>query len=91
MEAFRGRGENDFIGSHDIEDFVNVVDGRSTIVEEVAAAPSDLRQYLAEATRNLLGKSSFLDVLPGFVYGDTASQQRVPLIERRLEAISRLS
>ena len=91
MEAFRGRGKNDYMESHDLEDLVAVVDGRSTIVEEIAAAPSDLRQYLAETARTLLGEPRFLEVLPGFVYGDAASQQRVPLIERRFEEMSRLA
>jgi hypothetical protein len=91
MEAFRGRGKNDFMGSHDLEDFVAVIDGRSTIVVEIAQAPLDLRQYLAEAARRLLQEPRFLEVLPGFVYGDAASQQRVPLIEQRLEAMSRLT
>jgi hypothetical protein len=79
------------MGSHDLEDFVAVIDGRSTIVVEIAQAPLDLRQYLAEAARRLLQEPRFLEVLPGFVYGDAASQQRVPLIEQRLEAMSRLT
>lgn len=88
MEAFRGRGQNDFIGSHDIEDFVAVIDGRDTIVHEVAAAPADLQRYLAKAARSLLEDTRFRDVLPGFVYGDDVTQLRVPLIERRLEEIA---
>jgi len=91
MEAFRGRGKNDFMASHDLEDFVAVIDGRSMIVAETAQAPSDLRLYLADAARSLLQEPRFLEVLPGFVYGDAASQQRVPLIEQRLEAMSRLT
>lgn len=91
MEAFRGRGQNDYMESHDLEDLVTVIDGRSTIVEEIATAPSDLREYLAKAARTLLQEPRFLDVLPGFVYGDAASQERVPLIERRLEEMSRLA
>jgi hypothetical protein len=54
MEAFRGRGKNDFMASHDLEDFVAVIDGRSTIVAEIAQAPLDLRLYLADAARRLL-------------------------------------
>jgi hypothetical protein len=90
MEAFRGRGKNDIMGSHDLEDFVAVIDGRSTIVAEIAQAPSDVRLYLADAAQRLLQESRFLEVLPGFVYGDAASQQRVPFIEQRLKAMSQL-
>jgi hypothetical protein len=91
MEAFRGRGKNDYIESHDIEDFVSILDGRSSIVGEIAKADSELRAYLAEAARTLLSEPRFMDVLPGFVYGDAVSQQRVPLIETRLHEMSRLA
>ncbi len=34
IEAFKGRGRRDFLASHDLEDLIFVIDGRSTIVEE---------------------------------------------------------
>lgn len=55
MEAFYDRGENDYYMSHDLEDFIAVVDGREQLLEELAGAPADLRKYLAEATGKLLG------------------------------------
>jgi hypothetical protein len=87
MEAFRGRGHMDFQASHDLEDFVAVIDGRSSILKEIAESPGDLREYLAEAARSLLSESRFLDAVPGFVldYG------RVPLILDRLHQLTRLS
>src|SRR5271155_2949601 len=86
MEAFRGRGQMDFQASHDLEDFIAVIDGRSSILEEIADCPSDLRQYLAEAAKSLLGESGFLDVLPGFVL----DEGRVPLIMERLTQLTLL-
>jgi hypothetical protein len=80
MEAFRGRGQMDFQASHDLEDFVAVIEGRSTLLQEIAEAPRDLQRYLAEAARSLLSESRFLDVLPGFVLDDG----RVPLILEHL-------
>ncbi len=87
MEAFRGRGQMDFQASHDLEDFVAVIDGRSMILEEIADSPGDLRQYLAEAARSLLDESAFLDVLPGFVL----DEGRVPLMLERLTQLTRLN
>jgi hypothetical protein len=87
MEAFRGRGQMDFQVSHDLEDFVAVIDGRSIILEEIANSPGDLRQYLAEAARSLLGESRFLDVLPGLVL----DEGRVPLMLERLSQLTRLN
>jgi hypothetical protein len=87
MEAFRGRGQMDFLASHDLEDFVAVIDGRSTILKEIADSPSDVREYLAEAATSLLSESRFLDAVPGFVldYG------RVPLILERLNQLTQLN
>ena len=44
LEAFRGGG-GDFLASHDLEDLVFVIDGRSEIVEEVRAETPLLREY----------------------------------------------
>ena len=38
MEAFRGRGQGDYFASHDLEDFVAVIDGRMSIVQEIGRA-----------------------------------------------------
>jgi hypothetical protein len=85
MEAFRGRGKMDFSASHDLEDFVAVIEGRDTLLHEVAESPRELRQYLSEAAKVLLAESRFLDVLPGFVLNN----ERVPLIQERLAGLAR--
>jgi hypothetical protein len=84
MEAFRGRGKMDFQASHDLEDFVAVIEGRENSVNEIAESPQDVRDYLAQAARTLLAEPRFLDVLPGFVLDN----ERVPMIERRLASIA---
>ncbi len=84
MEAFRGRGNMDYHASHDLEDFVAVIEGRESILAEIAVSPQDLRDYLAHAAQALLSESRFLDVLPGFVL----DHERVPLIRDRLAAMA---
>ena len=86
MEAFRGRGDMDYQASHDLEDFVAVIEGRDSVIEEIAGSPSEIREYLADAAQRLLAESKFRDVLPGFVL----QNERVPLIEKRLETIAGL-
>jgi predicted nucleotidyltransferase len=46
LEAFKGRGHNDFYGSHDFEDIIYLLDNRTTIVEEIGAADNDLKEYI---------------------------------------------
>jgi predicted nucleotidyltransferase len=45
FEAFSDRGKSDLLGRHDMEDIVNVLDGRPEIVEEVAASPDELKLF----------------------------------------------
>jgi hypothetical protein len=73
IEAFRGRGDGDYLASHDIEDLIAVVDGRAEIVEEMRSAPGDLRAYVAEAIGQMLGVTSFIDAIPGHLLPDEAS------------------
>jgi len=87
MEAFRGRGNRDFFASHDLEDFIAVLDGRDSILEEIATSPADLRKYLAQAAASLLREDRFRDALPGYVMGD---EERVPLILGKLAEMNRL-
>jgi len=86
IEAFRSRGRSDYVASVDLEDFVTVVDGRSTIAEEVAAAAGDLRDYLVGEISNLVLHDAglFLDALPGHLRGDIGREQ---LLLDRLERI----
>jgi hypothetical protein len=87
LEAFRGRGLDDYVASQDLEDIVALMDGRPHIVGEIIEA-SDVRDYIAEQFRNLLRASDFLDLLPGYLPADPTSQSRASLIETRMNAIS---
>ena len=84
MEAFRGRGRTDYQASHDLEDFVAVIEGRESVVREIEQSARGLRDCLSRAAQSLLAEPRFLDVLPGFVL----DHERVPLIEERLASIA---
>ncbi|MES9879185.1 MAG: hypothetical protein ABW162_18340 [Candidatus Sedimenticola sp. PURPLELP] len=90
LEAFDGRGQGDYLLSHDIEDFVAVIDGRAEMVAELLDAPGDVKAYLAERIADLLRDSSFMDSLPGHLPPDQAGQARLPLVVSRLEAVAAL-
>lgn len=88
IEAFHGRGEGDYAGSHDLEDFLAVVDGRPELVGEINTAEGSVRTYLAAEVRDLLGRQEFLDALPGSLRPDVANQARLPLLLSRLNEIA---
>lgn len=88
--AFVDRGADDHFASHDLEDFITVVDGRENIVADVDHAPSGLRHYLITAVRTLLAAPAFDEALPGQIPPDEASQQRLPKLRAKLRDIARL-
>ena len=51
LEAFRGRGGGDHLGSRDLEDIVLLVDGREELTDEVAGAEPALRLHLGPDRR----------------------------------------
>ncbi|WIT12253.1 nucleotidyl transferase AbiEii/AbiGii toxin family protein [Paucibacter sediminis] len=84
LEAFAGRGNGDFMSSHDLEDVLNIVDGREELAEEMAAAPAELRRAVATAFAQLLKNPDFVNVLPGLI----ADPERAGLVTDRLKALS---
>jgi hypothetical protein len=88
IEAFLGRGEGDYFASHDLEDFIAVIDGRSTLLAEVQQASPELRAFLGSSVRSLLTASRFQDALPGYLSADPANQARIPSLTRKLEELS---
>mgnify|MGYP006925916134 FL=1 len=91
LEAFRGRGQGDFLFSHDLEDLMAVVDGRASLLEECRLSPLELRNDLAAQFLELLKTSAFLEALPVFLPPDQASQQRLPDLLETLRAITALA
>lgn len=87
FEAFHGRGNNDYLASHDLEDIITVVDGRPELQQEIDQADGELRRYIAAEFNALLEDRDFLMALAGHLPGDAASQARLPELIRRLRAI----
>ena len=86
LEAFKDRGNNDIYMSHDLEDVITVVDGRPELVDELATAPPDVRQFVATVVQGVLNNLDFANALPGIV----AQSMRAGLVLQRLTKISNL-
>jgi len=86
LEAFYGRGNGDYMASHDLEDLIAVLDGRGSIVSEVKDAGA-VSSYLAKAFGYLLALDEFHDALPCHLPADVASQMRIAILLERMEAI----
>ncbi|SON95443.1 MULTISPECIES: hypothetical protein [Xanthomonas] len=84
LEAFVTRGNSDFLSSHDLEDVLNVVDGRAELVEELAVEHADLRQWVADVFAGLVDNPAFVNALPGMV----AEPERASVVLQRLRTIT---
>lgn len=88
LGAFQNRGRGDFMASHDMEDIIALIDGRSEVVDEIAQGPKDLRKHLIETFSEMLSNERFLEALPGHLAGDSTSQRRIPILVERLRRIA---
>ncbi|MGN6662152.1 MAG: hypothetical protein ACTHKN_24460 [Achromobacter mucicolens] len=86
LEAFAGRGGGDFMNSHDLEDVLNIVDGREELAAELADSPAALRQAAGSAIDKLIENPDFANVLPGLL----AEPERADLIMGRLKMLRSL-
>jgi len=59
FEAYLGRGNNDPIASNDIEDILNLFDGREELSREIQEAEYDIKEYISNKISNLLENQYF--------------------------------
>lgn len=83
LEAFAIRGKGDILASHDLEDVLNVVNGREQLAEEMAGAPASLRAFVARTIAGLPAQPDFMNVLPGLI----AESERAGVVLARLRGM----
>ena len=91
FEAFADRGAEDLLGSHDLEDIINVVEGRPELPDEIGCAADELKTYLAGKCAALLAMPDFMNYLPGLVIQDATLPERVAEVAARFRRIANLS
>lgn len=84
LEALRGRGIDDLLMSRDLEDILLLLDGRPTLVWEVADAPARVIEYLAKEFATLLNHKDFESAVEANMRGDAG---RIGLIRKRIAEI----
>lgn len=92
IEAFVTRGNNDLIGSHDLEDIITIVAGRVEIVNEISLANDKLQSHLKQFFIKLLKNDQFESVLPGHLNegSDVVRRQRVEIVKSRIKKIAEI-
>lgn len=87
IEAFKDRGKNDFAGSTDLEDIVTLIDGVPDFQERILRAPDNVRDYLQESFKALVGDEVFLDYLEGHL-PPVGRKERVARARAILQALA---
>lgn len=80
LEAFRDRGNGDFLASRDWQDVIALVDGRDELAKEVELADRELRSFVASELSRLQGDPSFAGGVAGGLRGDPSRQARAELV-----------
>ena len=83
LEASLGRGNGDALSSHDIEDLINIFDGRAEIVAEINAVDGELRDFIRIQLQALLDDANFEYAVQSATGNNSA---RESLIFERIEA-----
>lgn len=88
LAAWLGRGSGDVLTSLDVHDIVVLIDGRPDLIDELAAQPEGLRNFVAAELASLREVNYFEYVLQGAVagYGDVANERTI-ILAKRLDAI----
>ena len=84
LEAFADRGAGDILASHDLEDVLNVVDGREELTKEMETTPARVRDAVRTALKQLLAHADFNNALPGLI----ADADRTDTVLRRLRRLA---
>lgn len=88
LEAYRGRGNNDPLGSKDIEDILALFDGRSQLVAEILGTEKEIRSYITEQLESLMENSNFDYAVQGSVRSDKGREK---LIFQRIESLQNIT
>jgi predicted nucleotidyltransferase len=95
LEAFKDRGTSasgqpDYLGSHDLEDIMTVLDRRPELLAECANMPGELKNYLGTEFARLLNDLDFSTTLAGHLPGDAASQARLSQLRETIKVMAAL-
>ncbi len=76
IEAYFGRGQNDFRTSHDIEDIITVLDAQYDF-KSLESAPETVKSYLRNCISEFLKDRQFIECLSGHIEPGPTAIDRV--------------
>jgi hypothetical protein len=87
LEAFKDRGEDDYLLSHDFEDMISLIDGREEIIADLSEVSDNFKQFLSTEFAWLKNNSYFMDALPGHLNYSSELENRKEIVLSRIQSI----
>lgn len=84
LEAFNNRGNNDFIGSHDMEDIISIIECRPSIVDEILAAEQDVKEFIINQFKTFCQNPRFLNDIIGLCNPDSIDILNIEKVHKRI-------
>ena len=81
--AVEGRAQDDLRASHDMEDIINVVTGRASILQEIGVADPEVQDWLSEKAEEFLAHPDGEDALAGAIPDAVRIPELIPMVRDR--------
>ncbi len=92
LAAWNGRGRDDLLASADAADVLTLVNGRSTLISEIASASPELQRFVSTEVGALLEHRDFdYAILDASSEYGSAQAERAQIIRERMSAIAAIT
>lgn len=88
LVAYNGRGNDDPLVSRDMEDILNLIDGREELLKELKAANTELKRFIGEQFQLLLEHQDFDYAVKATANGDSSREE---IIFDRIDSLAALT
>ena len=85
IEAFNGRGNNDFMASHDIEDIISLFEKRAELVSEIQSSEREVKSFIVTIFKEWAARPRFFNDIIG--HCDPDNNNQIIVINRIKEII----
>lgn len=86
IEAFKGRGKNQYSTSHDIEDIVTIIDGCSQVSSKIQSAGNEIKAFLKKELQLMMSNNQFLSSIDAHISDRTNLSARKQIILNRIKS-----
>lgn len=90
LEAFRSRGNGDFIASHDMEDIISVIECRPEISHEILVSEADVKSFIVRQFRIFCKTPRFLNDIIGLCNPDSLDIHNIEKTHARILQIANI-